>query len=181
MVHRTHTGQKPYGCRYCERKFSDFGSRIKHERSHTGERPYICQVSFALSSWSTLCLNSLSFPSDLRKNLCLQSRAIRAYVNAHRREKTSMSNVWQAIYKESSSQEPPEHSSQSAQQTSNDGSAIASATAQSRSRQAWNPAHSRAYQERAADAKPERWPDECCTTRLSSNQFREILKKTKLI
>lgn len=37
---RTHTGAKPYGCRYCERKFSDFGSRIKHERSHTGERPY---------------------------------------------------------------------------------------------------------------------------------------------
>lgn len=29
---RTHTGQKPYACQFCDRKFSDFGSRIKHER-----------------------------------------------------------------------------------------------------------------------------------------------------
>lgn len=41
---RTHTGQKPYACQYCDRRFSDFGSRVKHERTHTGERPYSCDV-----------------------------------------------------------------------------------------------------------------------------------------
>lgn len=38
-----HTGQKPYACNYCDRRFSDFGSRVKHQRTHTGERPYACQ------------------------------------------------------------------------------------------------------------------------------------------
>lgn len=41
---RTHTGQKPYPCKYCGRAFSDFGSRMKHERTHTGERPYCCEI-----------------------------------------------------------------------------------------------------------------------------------------
>lgn len=27
-----HTGQKPYACKFCDRRFSDFGSRVKHER-----------------------------------------------------------------------------------------------------------------------------------------------------
>lgn len=49
---RTHTGQKPYACQYCDRRFSDFGSRVKHERTHTGERPYSCTVCHKTFSYS---------------------------------------------------------------------------------------------------------------------------------
>ncbi|XP_053693586.1 zinc finger protein 420-like [Sabethes cyaneus] len=40
---RVHTGAKPYTCRFCERGFSHFTDRKRHEMStHTGERPHQC-------------------------------------------------------------------------------------------------------------------------------------------
>lgn len=40
---RVHTGVKPYACRFCDRAFSHFTDRKRHEMStHTGERPHQC-------------------------------------------------------------------------------------------------------------------------------------------
>ncbi len=36
MVHlRTHSGEKPYECKYCSRNFTSIGNRKDHERRHT--------------------------------------------------------------------------------------------------------------------------------------------------
>ena len=40
---RTHTGEKPYACRYCQYKTSNSGNIKTHERTHTGEKPFACK------------------------------------------------------------------------------------------------------------------------------------------
>ena len=39
---RTHTGEKPHGCRYCDYRAASATQVKTHERTHTGEKPYGC-------------------------------------------------------------------------------------------------------------------------------------------
>ncbi|EEC06575.1 zinc finger protein, putative, partial [Ixodes scapularis] len=41
---RTHTGEKPYACEYCPRRFGQHCNLARHRRTHTGERPYACPL-----------------------------------------------------------------------------------------------------------------------------------------
>jgi len=41
---RLHTGEKPYKCKFCERKFVQVANLRRHLRVHTGERPYACDM-----------------------------------------------------------------------------------------------------------------------------------------
>lgn len=39
---RTHTGEKPYKCKFCERAFAQSNDLVKHTRSHVGDNVYQC-------------------------------------------------------------------------------------------------------------------------------------------
>ena len=43
QVHeRSHTGEKPYACKYCNRRFTSSGNRREHHRRHNDNKIYHC-------------------------------------------------------------------------------------------------------------------------------------------
>lgn len=55
---RTHTGEKPYKCNYCDRAYAQSNDLNKHSRIHLGDKPYKCE----------LCKNSFRLITDLRQH-----------------------------------------------------------------------------------------------------------------
>ena len=41
---RTHTGEKPYQCSFCDYRCTQGGNLRIHERRHTGAKPYSCSA-----------------------------------------------------------------------------------------------------------------------------------------
>jgi hypothetical protein len=40
---RSHSGEKPFGCRYCDYRAARASDITVHERSHSGEKPFGCR------------------------------------------------------------------------------------------------------------------------------------------
>ena len=39
---KTHTGERPHKCMFCDKRFSQKSNVNAHQRTHTGEKPFAC-------------------------------------------------------------------------------------------------------------------------------------------
>ncbi|KAF9795916.1 hypothetical protein SFRURICE_008556 [Spodoptera frugiperda] len=65
-----HTGERPYKCRICDRRFGDYGTRQKHERLHMGVRPYQCSLCGKSFTYSYVLANHMLTHTGEKKYSC---------------------------------------------------------------------------------------------------------------
>lgn len=72
---RTHTGERPFECEFCEKRFKDPSTLHVHKRLHTNENPYVCHLCGRRTKQAS---NLRSHYKHFHKNNDITGRQIRS-------------------------------------------------------------------------------------------------------
>ena len=87
----THTGARPYKCKYCDRDYTAQGDLNKHLRIHLGENIYACDE----------CPKTFKYKAELRhhKSVHFKENKLKT-ITVDQKESNSYSNVLQHMEEE---------------------------------------------------------------------------------